>query len=57
MADFDFKSADERLPHNIEAEKAVIGCLLQDNSTIEEVFATITADMFCDNKIERVDTG
>lgn len=46
MSDFNLQNADERLPKNIEAEKAVIGCLLQDNNTIEEVFATITADMF-----------
>ena len=46
MAGFDLQSADDRMPHNIEAEKAVIGCLLQDNNTIEEVFATITAEMF-----------
>lgn len=46
MADFDLKSADNRLPHDIEAERAVIGCLLQNNDTIEEVFATITAEMF-----------
>lgn len=46
MADFDLKSADDRLPHDIKAEKAVIGCLLQNNDMIDEVFATITADMF-----------
>ena len=54
MAGFDLKSADERMPHNIEAEKAVIGCLLQDNSTIEEVFATITADMFYSRPLRAV---
>ena len=54
MAGFDLKSADDRMPHNIEAEKAVIGCLLQNNSTIEEVFATITADMFYSRPLKAV---
>ena len=54
MAGFDLQSADERLPHSIEAEKAVIGCLLQDNSTIEEVFATITAEMFYSRPLKAV---
>ena len=45
---------NERLPHNIEAEKAVIGCMLQDNSTIEEVFATITSDMFYDGRLRAI---
>ena len=46
MANKDLQVADERMPHNIEAERAVIGCLLQNNDTIDEVFATITAEMF-----------
>ena len=54
MASFNLKSADERMPHDIEAEKAVIGCLLQDNSTIEEVFATITSDMFYSRTLKAV---
>ena len=48
MADSVLEKASQRIPHNIEAERAVIGCLLQDNSVIDEVFATITSDMFYD---------
>ena len=50
----DLKKIEERMPHNIEAEKAVIGCLLQDNSTIEEVFATITSEMFYSKPLQAV---
>ena len=48
MASDVFEKASARLPHNIEAERAVIGCLLQDNSVIDEVFATVSGDMFYD---------
>lgn len=54
MADFDLKSADDRMPHDIEAERAVIGCLLQNNDTIEEVFATVTADMFYNGPLRAI---
>ena len=54
MASFDLQSADDRMPHSIEAEKAVIGCLLQNNNIIEEVFATITADMFYSRPLKAV---
>ena len=54
MSSFDLQSADQRMPHNIEAEKAVIGCLLQNNDTIEEVFATITAEMFYSRPLRAV---
>lgn len=37
---------EERIPHNYDAEQAVLGRLLQDNSIIDEVFATINSDMF-----------
>lgn len=37
---------EEKIPHNYEAEQAVLGRLLQDNSIIDEVFATISYDMF-----------
>ena len=50
----DLKKIEERMPHNIESEKAVIGCLLQDNSTIEEVFATITSEMFYSKPLQAV---
>lgn len=47
----------DRLPHSEEAEKAVIGCLLQDNNTIEEVFANINADMFYDDRLRAIFIG
>ena len=48
MVDSILEKASLRIPHNIEAERAVIGCILQDNSVIDEVFATINGDMFYD---------
>ena len=44
----------ERMPYSIEAEKAIIGCLLQNNDMIEEVFATITSDMFYDRRLRAI---
>lgn len=54
MAENSFQNADDRLPHNIEAERAVIGCLLQDSNTIEEVFASITAEMFYSGPLKAI---
>lgn len=48
MPNDQLEKASSRMPHNIEAERAVIGCLLQDNSMIDEVFATINYEMFYD---------
>ena len=48
MASDILEKATKRIPHNIEAERAVIGCILQDNSVIDEVMATVSYDMFYD---------
>ena len=48
MSQDGLEKVSTRIPHNIEAERAVIGCLLQDNNVIDEVFATLSADMFYD---------
>ena len=50
MPNTEFERAESRIPHNFEAERAVIGCLIQDNSLVEEVFATISAEMFSSTK-------
>lgn len=46
MNDDILEIADRKMPHSIEAERAVIACLLQDNSKMDEVLATISYDMF-----------
>lgn len=38
----------KRLPFDIEAEKGVISCMLQDNNCIDEVTALVTDEMFYD---------
>ena len=48
MATDVLEKVGRNIPHNIEAERAVIGCLLQYNEVIDEVFATINYDMFYD---------
>lgn len=48
MASDILEKASNRMPHNLEAERAVLGCLLQDNEVIDEVFATISSEMFYD---------
>lgn len=44
----EFKNVEARIPKNIDAEKSIISCLLQNNSLIEEVMATISYEMFYD---------
>ncbi len=53
MAELQTKLMD-RTPHSIEAEKAVIGCLLQYSDSIDEVFATITSEMFYDDRLKAI---
>ena len=48
MATFDSNEIENRMPHNIEAEKSIISCILQDNSLVDEAFAIVTPDMFYD---------
>lgn len=38
------------LPHNTEAESAVLGAILLDNSLLEQALDTLTADEFYDPK-------
>lgn len=48
MAESEFKNAELRIPHNVEAERSVIGCLIQNNGLIDEALATINHEMFYD---------
>ena len=46
MANADIEKAEYRTPHSIEAERAIIGCLLQNNDIVDEVFSNINYEMF-----------
>lgn len=48
MANEKLEKASSRMPHDIEAERAVIGYLLLNSDSIDEIFATISSDMFYD---------
>lgn len=50
---FDGKK-ENRIPHNYEAEKAVIGYLLYYNDHFDEVFTELSADMFYDERLKIV---
>ena len=54
MADDKKFISENRMPHNFEAERAVVGYLLQYNDSFDEVFATISADMFYDERLKAV---
>lgn len=48
MAENELKNAELRTPHSVEAERSVISCLLQNNTLVDVVFASIDSDMFYD---------
>ena len=48
MASEKLEKASSRMPHDIEAERAVIGYLLLNGDSVDEIFATISSDMFYD---------
>lgn len=48
MLENEFKNAELRVPHNLEAEKSVIGCLIQNNALIDEALSLINYEMFYD---------
>lgn len=48
MASEKLEKASNRMPHDIEAERAVIGYLLLNGDSVDEIFATISSDMFYD---------
>lgn len=50
----EFKNSNSRLPHSIDAEKAVIGYLLYYNDSFDEVFAEVSADMFYDERLKAI---
>ena len=50
----EFKNLDGRLPHSMDAEKAVIGYLLYYNDSFDEVFAEVSADMFYDERLKAI---
>ena len=54
MADDKKLISEDRMPHNFEAERAVVGYLLQYNDSFDEVFATISANMFYDDRLKAV---
>ena len=54
MADFLNITNDDRMPHNYEAERAVVGYLLQYNDSFDEVFSAVSADMFYDERLKAV---
>ena len=56
MADVINKISEDRMPHNYEAERAVVGYLLQynDPDVFDEVFSMISADMFYDERLKAV---
>ena len=51
---FDSDNKQNRIPHNYEAEKAVIGYLLYYNDHFDEVFTELSADMFYDERLKIV---
>ena len=48
MANDKLEKASSRMPHDIEAERAIIGYLLLNGDSVDEIFATISSDMFYD---------
>ena len=48
MASERLEKASNRMPHDVEAERAVIGYLLLNSDSIDEIFATLSSDMFYD---------
>ena len=51
---FDSDNKQNRIPHNYEAEKAVIGYLLYYNDHFDEVFTELSSDMFYDERLKIV---
>ena len=50
----DIRNKEDRMPHNLDAEIAVVGYLLYYNDKFDEVFAEISADMFYDERLKVV---
>lgn len=44
----ELKNAELRIPKNIDAEKSIISCLLQNNQLIDEVMSVMSYEMFYD---------
>ncbi len=51
---FDDDKKQNRVPHNYEAEKAVIGYLLYYNDNFDEVFTELSTDMLYDERLKIV---
>ena len=54
MADNINSITEDRMPHNYDAERAVVGYLLQYNDSFDEVFSAISSEMFYDERLKVV---
>ena len=48
----EIKNKEDRMPHSIDAEMAVVGYLLYYNDRFDEVFSEISSEMFYDERLK-----